>query len=137
MVVHGAYSEERGNGGFRCIRIAVGEDEEVGAGLHGKIGLLANALDGVFEARLRIVDVKEALDFMHPESVQLDVADFLHFRVGEHRMVQPQLTAVLCRFVQDIARAAQQRGQGHDRPFPNRVDGRVAHLGKLLPEVMR
>ena len=45
---------------------------------------------------------------MHPESVQLDVADFLHFRVGEHWMVQPQLAAVLRRFVQDIARAAQQ-----------------------------
>ena len=135
--MHGAYSEERGNGGFCCIRIAVGEDEEVGAGFHRKICFFANALDGVFEPSFRIVDVKQALDFMHPEAVQLDVANFLHLCVGEHRMVQPQLAAVLRRFVQDIARAAQQRGQGHDRPFPNRVDGRVAHLGKLLPEVMR
>ena len=63
---------------------------------------------------------------MHPESVQLDVADFLHFRVGEHRMVQPQLAAVLCRFVEDIARAAQQRGQDMtDR-------SRIESMGGLL-----
>ena len=66
----------------------------------------------------------------------VEVAEFIHVLVEEHRMRQLELVAVLRGFVEQVPLASHEAHERHDEIFAVGVDGRIGDLGEELLEIV-
>ena len=140
MVVHGRSGQQGRDGDIVRIHDAVRQDQDVVTSLDRFLSLPAERFQGIFHARraldIRVTDV-QGLGTEGAVGVLLDVADAFDVTIGEYRLIYLQAHVFAGRFrSQQIRARPDQRNQGHDQFFTDRIDRRVGHLGEVLFEVV-
>ena len=138
------------------INSAIGEDENVDAVFDGFIGSGEEIFHGCFEAvpgnfvaetGLGVVSsVHETAggcfelvadgQFLHLEAIEIEVLDAGEGFVVDDGIFQPDHAAVVAAGIEQVALRAEKTHTGGDQFLPDRVDGRVGHLGKKLAKII-
>ena len=113
----------------------VGEDEDVRAGGERRVGLGADARDGVLERIGPVGDRPRRVDRVAVEDVGVDLAQPFELLVEQDRVRDHELARVLGRLVEQIPLGADARLHAHHDRLADRVDRRVRHLREELLEV--
>ncbi len=72
----------------------------------------------------------------HPETGKVGGFETLDIIIGQHRMRELQLMTMPGRFIQKIALASHKTHERHHEIFAVRIDRRIGHLRKKLPEII-
>ncbi len=117
---------------------AVGQDDDVVAAVDGRLGAVAQPVEGAVEgggAELGRVGDVEGLGV---EAVleMADAADLLEILVGEDRLAHLEALAARGALeVEDVRPRPDEGDEAHDELLADRVDRRVRHLREVLLEV--
>ena len=68
--------------------------------------------------------------------IRITAQQLFKIRVHQYRRGHTQPVCLAFRFAEDIHLPADTGGQRHNMGFPQRIDRRVGHLGKLLAEIV-
>ena len=117
----------------------VRKDEDVDAFVNGLRRRLEQILECLLQRRLPTVDVKEhrkgpGAEFLY--TAVSDVADLGQLAVGQDRVAQLELTAILRLGFKQVQLRAQHHFGARNQFFADGIDGRIGHLGKKLLEVV-
>ena len=119
------------------IHATVGEDDIVHPVVHRRFGFSAQVVQGFLQGGFSAGCLKCDRELHGVEAFIPDVAEDVQLRVGQHGMGQAHHLAVRLAGLQDVhAHGPDIFGERHDQFLADGVDGRVRHLGELLPEVV-
>ena len=137
VMVDGADGQQRRYGGMGFVKSPVAEDDVVDAAVHGRLGLAAEAVQGLLQPGLSLRFLEQDGQDLGVETLVADVAEHVELVVGQDRLGKADHLAVALVRGEDVhAHGADVLGKGHDEVLAYRVDGRVRHLGELLAEVI-
>ena len=139
-LVNGRSCKKRRNGDAVAIHLAVREDQDVDAALHGIDRGGANARQARFNAvgapGERIRDV----EFARMELVvrkAADRADALHLRFSEHRLLDLKANrGIRCHDVEEVRTRTDEAYERRHHFLADRIDRRVRHLSEKLTEIV-
>ena len=98
---------------------------------------LAKLVQGFFQSLLPLIPGKEHREGCRLEFLSGVVPDSCQFLVGQQRMLQFEHSAMLRSGLEEVMHSAQPAGKGHHEFFPDGIDGRIAHLGEDLFEIIK
>ncbi len=141
MMMYSTYSQKRRDGDIFRVDIPVSKDNIVDTFIDTTFSLsakhrksLAEILSGLFPG---IGFFEEDREFLGLEPFVTDVAKKVQLRIGQYGVRQPyHLAVVSVRGEDSGADPADILEKGHYHMFPYGIDGRVRHLGELLPEIV-
>ena len=115
------------------IHAPVRENQDIHPPAVGPVAGDKKTLHRVFQGRALVVKQGNGL---HPEAGIVHVFDFQQLNRGEDGVFDLQDFAIFRQLFQQVAVGAHKdRGVRHDL-LPDRVNGRVGHLGKKLLEIV-
>ncbi len=114
----------------------VGQDQDVDSLGDGVAGLPAQLVHGTLQARPILAGLEEDWQRHRFEVRPIDVPELLQFLVGQDRVFELDLPAILRLGHQEIPLGAEHRFGGRDDLLANGVDGWVGDLGEQLFEVV-
>ncbi len=133
-------SQDHGRGQTLGRGVLVGQDDQGGAFAGGGLGLVADAVQGLTQARARAVIFGGqrigAVDH-RGRAVGDDAQQALVHAGGQDRAVQHEDLGLGLVLGQDVAQVLEAGLQAHGPCFAQGVDGRVGDLAEVLAEVMR
>ncbi len=136
VVVHGRGGQQAGDGRAGLVHAPVAEDQEAEPVGDGPAGGTAEVAQGLVEVALGVPFHLEQHGQGDAAEVGEDIAPQLgQVLAGEERVGQFQHVALARGRLQQVALAAHAAHQRHHDLLPERVDGRIGHLGEVLLEV--
>ena len=135
VMVHGPHRQQHRHRDARVVHVAVAQDDQPAAVVHGGLDLPADPVDGAFQPVRAVVRGPESIDRRQLRLGSVVGAERLQFVLEEKRRLRLDQPRVLGRFAEQIAPPTHDGVQRHDQPFAQRVDGRVRHLREKLAEI--
>ena len=136
VMVHGPHREQGADRHPLLPDGAIGEHDEAVALVDGPARFGADAVQRGRQARYARTGFIGDVDGRRLPAPVIEVSDGGQFFVGQDGMRDAQPVRVLLRGLQQVPFRAAVAVQRHDDLFPDRVDGRVGHLGETLLEVV-
>ena len=138
VVVHGREHEQGRDRREVLVRVAVAQDDELGAVLDRLIDLGAHLRDALLHALVAGLDAIETADRDRRAAGQggVDVLDLGQLVVVDHGEIECDGARVIGAPAQQVAFRTEAEGEGGDDLLADRVQRRVGHLRELLGEVI-
>ncbi len=136
--MHGRAGEQRRDRDAVRPDHAVGQDDDVVAALHRRVGPLAQPLERVGHAAGALLGRVGGVERAGVEALLdvADAADLLQILVGEDRLAHFQPLAARQAFeIEQVRPRPDERDQAHDELLADRIDRRVRHLREVLLEI--
>ncbi len=135
-MVHAGRGQQAGYWSVVAVDAPIGEDEQREALGHGRGGLGADAVHRRLHRTGAFGRAEQGRDRLGPQLAVLDVAYLLQLAVGEERLLQLELVAMLGGLDEQVLLRAHEGLQRGDELLANSVEWRVRYLGEELPEVV-
>ena len=118
-----------------CVNSSITQDQDGGSIFHCAGGLKQKFVQGFPEGSRASVYSEAQIQSSGGPTLHLPHGQVAQIFVEQQGAGQVKLSRVLRCFGRKIQARSQVSGEGHDQSLPDRVNGRIRHLGETLLEV--
>ncbi len=136
MMMQTGHGQQGGNGSQFLVHAAVGQNEDIGAGLDRAGGAHAKVLHRLDQARLAVAGLEENGQGDGFETGVVDVFEFGEFLIGQNGGIQLDEIATGRFGLEQIALRTDGGGGRRDQFLADAVNGRIGDLGEKLLEII-